>query len=190
MANAEKERLKRLRKEMREQDEQRFQDPEYRTPAETIFALLVWKNRKWKFISHTHGRITPKRVSQLRRKFRRQISDDSIVRLLDLRAYRASGGGSAPQAPPRSVRTTRLVKQTAKVVEAVQVKRRRIPSSTRWGKCWKCSRRSLWYVAFTHRGRRVLRKCCTRHAWRDQHLPPAAKCVVVVQRRTDVRLAA
>ncbi len=185
---SEEERLKRLRKEMREQDERRFQDPDTRSSTETIYVLLVWRRKRWVFISHTHGRITPKRVSQLRRKFRRQIPEDSILRLLDVRVYRASGAGAPPQVPPRSKRPARLAQQSVAAAQAVIVKRRRIPSSTKWGRCWKCSHRSLWYVAFTSRSRRILRKCCTRHAWHDQHLPSQAKCVVVVQRQ--LRMAA
>lgn len=191
-AQQEAERIARLRAQMRQQDERRFEDPDFRTQADTVYALLLWqpKGKRWKFISHTHGKITPKRISQLRRKFRRQISEDSIVRLVDLRAYRANGGGSAPQAPPRSVRATRLAKQTAKVIESLVVRRKLIRPDKRWGKCWKCSHKSVYYLAFTSRGKRIIRKCCRKHAWYQQHLPPVAKCVVVVQRRTDVKLAA
>ncbi len=185
----EADRIARLRKQMRRQDELRFQDPDHRTLSETVYAMLVWKRKAWRYVTHTRGKITPKRILNLRQKFRRKISDVDIVRLLDLRVYRASGAGSPPAATRKVSKAA--PKESAAPLSLVLPKRRRpIKTDKRWGRCWTCTKRSAWRLAFTIRGRRVIRNCCTKHAWYEQRIPAYAKQVVVIQRVLEKRRSA
>jgi hypothetical protein len=200
--NSEESYTEKLRREMREQDARRFLDPTLEPGHQDIFLMYVWQRGKWKLVTHLRGKVTPKRVTMLRRRHRKQVADTDVVRMVELRVARLLGGaGTAPLLPPRrrptalQLRTAKLAaKREARRLEKLKVTHTHIPFSIKWGKCYKCHRRSLWYVGFTHARshRRVVQKCCTRHAWYDTSWIPALhrEQIVCVQRRKDRRLAA
>jgi hypothetical protein len=188
---AEEERLRRIRRQMQEQDAAKYLDPTRPMDRPDIYAMYAWRHSGWRWITVLRGKITPKRIARLRHKYRKRVKDTDVVRIVEMRVVRSLGPGAPPQLPPRSKRPQRLAKANRQLAQRVVVApRRRTRTDPRLSKCEhrasgkRCSFRAPWCIGYTdtRTRRRVVRKRCGRHAWDDRFLPPHAKEVVRVAR--------
>jgi len=182
---------------MREQDKRKFQDPDNPEPSYE-YVVYVWR-KKWRKVADVERftKLTPAFLRRLRKKYRKQIADDEVMRVVEKRAAEFFGGAGNPPKffKPLTPKQRAAAKKEARRIARQQKKlaaartRKRIPYSTRWGRCERCTHRALWLVGFAHKKthKHVVKKCCTKHAWRDTDWMPALhpEQIVCVQRRRN-----
>lgn len=103
-----------LRRQMKEQDQRKFRDPDVDRALARIYVLYVWRNMPrrghplwmvWALAGFARLKPTPKRVMCWRKRLR--IKPDEMVRVLELQTAQRTGPGSAP------VRLTPVVRERA-----------------------------------------------------------------------------
>jgi hypothetical protein len=97
----EMERLKRLRKQMREQDDRRNPDKHDPTaPPVQIYVVCAWKAskpnsllRSWHFVTWCRGPLTGHKMAQIRRRYsrKRRFSKHDPLTFVELRVFKHIG---------------------------------------------------------------------------------------------------
>lgn len=113
-ARADRERIDRIRKQMREQDKLKHADPTVEEGAERIYIIFAKKprGRTWKMVTWKRGRMSVRRLRNLRKRARyakRIGGPDALLRAIDVRLLRRAGLpklaplpiGKAPKSPNR-----------------------------------------------------------------------------------------
>lgn len=200
--------LLRIRKQMREQDKKKWKHPEADTPQISI--AYVWRQEQWIPITWIRGTITPRKIQRLRTRYvrrrsratRGKIGRKEILRIVELRVARRQGGAGKPPSSPiqaeTGVRGTKLaihpkqgLKTSARGRKAEFKARARRLSQQRGklGRCdwYQCKHRAFWFVCYRDAKkpfgkRKVIRRRCTQHAWKDQFFPSTARNVFRIQR--------
>lgn len=93
---ADKERIDRIRKQMREQDKAKNADPTLEEGAPRIYIIFAKKprGRTWKMVTWKRGRMSVRRLRNLRKRarYRKRIGGaDALLRAIDIRLLRRAG---------------------------------------------------------------------------------------------------
>jgi hypothetical protein len=179
-----------LRRDMKQQDRRRFQNPDVDNGLKGLYALYVWRDEQWLLAGFSRLKPVPARVRRTRKKL--HIAPNEVLRYVELDIARRIGAGNVPlllvkalTPVPKTSRKRAKVPPPSPRVRKVRAE----PSHSLcdYGKGLKyikrCPHRAAWHVAYSSaHGTRVLKCRCTRHAWNDRFFPAVARQLVRVVR--------
>jgi hypothetical protein len=182
----EEQRLRTLRRQMREQDERRYRDPDAGNILRHVYVVYQWIREQWTLVQFTRHEPTPKRLD----RWRQRLKTDGVLRCVSLDVAWRFGPGAPPHLPPTSIRASRLHRANLTLVAQAAPEEsvtRRVRAHASHGRCDyrigkpdRCTRKAPWYVGYlSARTRtRIVKERCTRHAWDDRYLPDGVTQVI------------